>query len=239
MTRGKALSDDLRGAILNMSRFLDIPEICHYTNCKKRTVEHILEDYHKKGTVMREHLRLEMRGAKRSMSAGDLRVCGAWFLVQSAEGFTKFLTGVVRHSPDVYLDELRELLEETRGSDPRRCLAVANRLCFEFGPPVMRYDNSVTPSDTAASGNTYLLGSCRPKVMQANVEDYKQDSSFGICGSRVLLVLPAATELLCLSSVAAGSSCRELGSRQYQGTCLPGYRHYLSSGTQHSQAIVC
>ncbi|KAJ7194797.1 hypothetical protein GGX14DRAFT_377632 [Mycena pura] len=101
MTRGKALSDDLRGAILNMSRFLDIPEICHYTNCKKRTVERILEDYHKKGTVMREHLRLEMRGAKRSMSAGDLR----------------FLTGVVRHSPDVYLDELRELLEETRGSE--------------------------------------------------------------------------------------------------------------------------
>ncbi|KAJ7205501.1 hypothetical protein GGX14DRAFT_397646 [Mycena pura] len=73
--------------------------------------------------------------------------------------------------------------------------------------------------------------------MRANVEDYKQDSSFGICGSRVLLVLPAATELLCLSSVAAGSSCRELGSRQYQGTCLPGYRHYLSSGTRHSQAI--
>ncbi|KAJ7192480.1 hypothetical protein GGX14DRAFT_594508 [Mycena pura] len=36
--------------------------------------------------------------------------------------------------------------------------------------------------------------------MQANVEDYKPDSSFGICGSRVLLVLPAATELLCLSS---------------------------------------
>jgi predicted transcriptional regulator len=75
MTRGKALSDDLRGAILNMARTLDVHSICSYTNCKKRTVERVLEDYRKKGTVMREHLRLEMRGAKRSMSPGDIRVC--------------------------------------------------------------------------------------------------------------------------------------------------------------------
>ncbi|KAJ7193751.1 hypothetical protein GGX14DRAFT_588145 [Mycena pura] len=90
-----------------------------------------------------------------------------------------------------------------------------------------------------AAGSARATGvwrAARCKI-QANVEDYKQDSSFGIYGSRVLLVLPAATELLCLSSVAAGSSCRELGSRQYQGTCLPGYRHYLSSGTRRSQAI--
>jgi predicted transcriptional regulator len=75
MTRGKALSDDLQGAILNMARTLDVHSICSYTNCKKRTVERVLEDYRKKGTVMREHLRLEMRGAKRSMSPGDIRVC--------------------------------------------------------------------------------------------------------------------------------------------------------------------
>lgn len=74
MTRGKAMSDDLRGAILNMARTLDIHQICHYTGCKTRTVQRIFEDYQKKGTVMREHLRLEMRGAKRSMSGGDIRV---------------------------------------------------------------------------------------------------------------------------------------------------------------------
>ncbi|KAJ7301733.1 hypothetical protein DFH08DRAFT_640366, partial [Mycena albidolilacea] len=101
MTRGKSLSDDLRGAILNMARTLDVYAICHYTGCKKRTVEGILEDYRKKGTVMREHLKLEMRGAKRSMSIGDIR----------------FITSLVRHSPDVYLDELREQLEDTRGSE--------------------------------------------------------------------------------------------------------------------------
>ncbi|KAJ7601842.1 Homeodomain-like protein [Mycena rosella] len=101
MVRGKPLSDDLRGAILNMARNFDLHEICHHTGCKKRTVQRVLEDYRKKGTVMREHLRLEMRGAKRIMSPGDIR----------------FLTGLVRHSPDVYLDELREMLEETRGSE--------------------------------------------------------------------------------------------------------------------------
>jgi transposase len=29
----------------------------------------------------------------------------------------QFLTGVIRHSPDVYLDELRELLEDKRGCE--------------------------------------------------------------------------------------------------------------------------
>ncbi|KAJ7163771.1 hypothetical protein C8R46DRAFT_1101532 [Mycena filopes] len=101
MTRGKALSDDLRGVLLNMARSMDIPAICRQTGCKRRTVERVMEDYRKKGTVMREHLRLEMRGAKRSMATADIR----------------FLTGVVRHSPDVYLDELRELLEEKRGCE--------------------------------------------------------------------------------------------------------------------------
>jgi predicted DNA-binding transcriptional regulator len=74
MTRGKAMSDDLRGVLLNMARTMDISEICRHTGCKKRTVERVMEDYCKKGTVMREHLRLEMRGAKRSMTTGDIRV---------------------------------------------------------------------------------------------------------------------------------------------------------------------
>ncbi|KAJ7865294.1 hypothetical protein B0H14DRAFT_3133421 [Mycena olivaceomarginata] len=39
----------------------------------------------------------------------------------------------------------------------------------------------------------------------------------------------AATELPYQISVAAGSSCRELGSPPYQGTRLPGYHGYLSS----------
>jgi hypothetical protein len=56
MTCSKALSGDLQQAILNMACTLDVYSICCYTNCKKRTVEQVLEDYHKKGTVMHEHL---------------------------------------------------------------------------------------------------------------------------------------------------------------------------------------
>ncbi|KAK7054183.1 hypothetical protein R3P38DRAFT_1486142 [Favolaschia claudopus] len=99
MTRGKSLSDDLRGAIFNMALTLDVPQICRYTGCKTRTVQRVLQDYRRKGTVMREHLQQEMRGAKRAMTCGDVQ----------------FLTGIVRHSPDVYLDELREMLENRRG----------------------------------------------------------------------------------------------------------------------------
>lgn len=74
MVRGKPLSDDLRGAILNMALTLDIPTICRYSGCKKRTVERVLEDYRKKGTVMREHLRQETRGRKRKMTHRDIGV---------------------------------------------------------------------------------------------------------------------------------------------------------------------
>ncbi|KAJ7275604.1 hypothetical protein C8J57DRAFT_1714203 [Mycena rebaudengoi] len=91
MARGKALSNDLRGTILNMALNLDIPTICCYTGCKTRTaMERILEDYRKKGTVMREHLWQEMRGRKRKMTNRDMRFPG----------------GLVCHSPDVYLAEL-------------------------------------------------------------------------------------------------------------------------------------
>ncbi|KAJ7246392.1 hypothetical protein C8J57DRAFT_1724803 [Mycena rebaudengoi] len=90
MACGKALSDDLRGTILNMALNLDIPTICRYTGCKTRTVERILEDYRKRGTVMQEHLQQEMRGRKRKMTNRDMR----------------FLSGLGRHSPDVYLAEL-------------------------------------------------------------------------------------------------------------------------------------
>jgi len=101
MTRGHALSDDLRGAILNMAHSLDVDNICKYTGCKKRTVQRILEDYRKKGSVIREHMRQETRGAKRRLTTGDIR----------------FIRGIVRHSPDVYLDEIRELIEERCGTE--------------------------------------------------------------------------------------------------------------------------
>jgi hypothetical protein len=75
MAHGRALSDNLRGAILNMARTLDVHSIVEYTGCKRRTVEWILSDYRKKGTVLRKHLAKELRGVKRSLRPSDVKVC--------------------------------------------------------------------------------------------------------------------------------------------------------------------
>ena len=74
MTRGRALSNDLRGAIVNMARSLDIDSIVRYTGCKRRTVERTLSDYRKKGTAARICLSKELRGAKRALRPADVRV---------------------------------------------------------------------------------------------------------------------------------------------------------------------
>jgi hypothetical protein len=56
MPRGKAVSDDLRGVILNMGMAHDIPKITELTRVKRQTIEQIFQDYRNKGTVMREHI---------------------------------------------------------------------------------------------------------------------------------------------------------------------------------------
>ncbi|KAJ7726446.1 Homeodomain-like protein, partial [Mycena maculata] len=99
MTRGKTLSDDLRIVILNMGMTQDIANITRLTGVKRRTVKRIFKDYRDKGTVMREHMYKELRGRKHSLTVSD----------------TKFLCGLVRHSPDLYLAELQEVLEDRLG----------------------------------------------------------------------------------------------------------------------------
>ncbi|KAH7917786.1 hypothetical protein BV22DRAFT_985652, partial [Leucogyrophana mollusca] len=65
----------------------------------KRTVERVLADYRRRATIARDHLEGDLRGAKRQLTGADVR----------------FLQGTIRHSPDLYLDELREVLEERCG----------------------------------------------------------------------------------------------------------------------------
>ncbi|KAJ7447641.1 Homeodomain-like protein, partial [Mycena latifolia] len=101
MPRGKALSDDLRGVILNIGMTQDILNIVKLTGVKRRTIERIFADYRNKGTVMREHMHQELRGRKHSLTVRG----------------TKFLCGIVRHSPDTYLAELQEILEDRLGVD--------------------------------------------------------------------------------------------------------------------------
>jgi transposase len=116
MTHGQALFNDLRGAIVNMARSLDIDSIVQYTGCKRRTVERTLSDYRKKGTAVRVRLSKELCGAKRALRPADVRVCLLFHSELSAVFIQpQFLQGQVRFSPDIYLTELRELLEERRG----------------------------------------------------------------------------------------------------------------------------
>ena len=75
MARGKALSDDLRDVLLHMAQCLDINTITCYTGCKRRTIERILSDYRKRGSVARQHLRKDtLRGNRRAMKDQDVQV---------------------------------------------------------------------------------------------------------------------------------------------------------------------
>jgi transposase len=74
MPRGKPLSDDLRGVILNMGMNHDIDSIAAMTRVKRRTIERIFQDYRNKGTVMRQNMYKELRGRKHSLTVSDTNV---------------------------------------------------------------------------------------------------------------------------------------------------------------------
>ncbi|KAJ7349891.1 hypothetical protein DFH08DRAFT_807227 [Mycena albidolilacea] len=60
MPRGKPLSEDLRGVILNMGMNHDVDSIAAMTR-----------DYRNKGTVMRQNMYKELRGRKHSLTVSD------------------------------------------------------------------------------------------------------------------------------------------------------------------------
>jgi transposase len=116
MTRGKPLSDDLRKVILNMGMTRDISTIVELTRLKCRTVERIFQDYRNKGMVMWEHLYKELHGQKHSLTVSNTKVKFRCASPKPLSKFLlKFLCGLVRHSPDNYLAELQEILEDRLG----------------------------------------------------------------------------------------------------------------------------
>lgn len=102
-----------------MAQSLDINTITYYTGCKRRTIERILLDFRKTGSVARQHLgKGSLKGRTRAMQRQDVRVrlhSSAFFIFLCCH--VQFLQGLVRHSPDAYLDEMQELLEMHRGVD--------------------------------------------------------------------------------------------------------------------------
>ncbi|KAJ3846227.1 hypothetical protein EV368DRAFT_70091 [Lentinula lateritia] len=88
MTRGKPLSEDLCHTIINLR--------CN--SCKRQTLQHILSQHRKRiqGTLL---LTTDLRGRKQKISIEDM----------------KLIHGLLAHTPDMYLDELKQQLEERRG----------------------------------------------------------------------------------------------------------------------------
>ncbi|GAW01438.1 Homeodomain-like partial [Lentinula edodes] len=100
MTRGKPLSKDLRHTIINLRRnCVSLDEIVTKSACKRRTLQRILSQHRKRiqGTLL---LTTDLRGRKRKISIEDM----------------KLIHGLLANTPDMYLDELKQQLEERRGT---------------------------------------------------------------------------------------------------------------------------
>jgi hypothetical protein len=75
MTRGKALSRDLRWVIVRMHRALTVAEIMRYTGLKRRTIERVLSVHRNTGGVWpQSHGRRSMAGRNRILSDDEIAV---------------------------------------------------------------------------------------------------------------------------------------------------------------------
>lgn len=118
MVRGRPLSDDLRAAIVHMAHSLDIDSIVHFSGCKKRTVQRVLAEFRDTGTSTRSRLRRQLCGPKRVLTRADVGVSRDSLLSRvNSNQNEQFLRGTIQHTPDIYLDELRELLKQRCGVD--------------------------------------------------------------------------------------------------------------------------
>lgn len=115
MTSGVAVSNDLRQAITYMHkhRGLDVKQIVYLTGIPQRTVYRILSTWSATGEI--GPASAGKRGRPRALDFADTQVnilhTGATEVTDSE----KFLTKTLAHRNDMYLDELRDVLEERCG----------------------------------------------------------------------------------------------------------------------------
>jgi len=76
----KTLYNDLRWILLHMVRTLDTSSISQITGVGYRTIQRLLMDYHKKGTVDREW---QLCHGRRSLSGAHVQVCFRCYLAVS------------------------------------------------------------------------------------------------------------------------------------------------------------
>ena len=75
--QGKTLSNDLQWTLLHMVRTLDTSLISRITGVGYRTIQRLLMDYRKKGTVDCER---QLRRGRRSLSGAHVQVCFRCYL---------------------------------------------------------------------------------------------------------------------------------------------------------------
>ena len=85
MPRGRALSDDARWIILQISAQMSIQDVKHHTSVKRRTIERILSDFRKHGTTNRQTIPQEIRGAPRVLTNDNVQVRTFLFTITIAE----------------------------------------------------------------------------------------------------------------------------------------------------------
>ena len=116
MPRGRALSDDSRWIILQMTATMDLDTITFHTGVKKRTIQRILSDFKHHGTANRKQVPSELCGAPRVLSNENVGVSSLLHIYHTFYyRLLQFLQGSIRHTPDAYLDELKEALQEWTG----------------------------------------------------------------------------------------------------------------------------
>jgi len=101
MPQGQKTSTDIQWAIVRLSKFLDHERIGMCLNVSTRTVQRVLSHFHATGTIPNEKAGDEVVKRVRNKHLRDIDV--------------EFLLGTVQKTPDLYLDELREILAQNCG----------------------------------------------------------------------------------------------------------------------------
>lgn len=117
MAGGVALSEGVRGIVVHMKDacFLDAKTISYLTGIPLRTVYNVLAVWRKTGET--KPAPEGERGRPRALDFGDTQVSQCIFRdhVASLAHGTQFLIQTVTRRNDMYLEELREVLEERCG----------------------------------------------------------------------------------------------------------------------------
>ncbi len=117
MPQGVALSEDLRGVLIHIhvSSSLDSKALARLTGIPVRSIQRILSNWKKTGEV--KTAPTGKKGRPRALDFSDTQVRRRFssYVEETHTPFIQFLLATVSRHNDLYLDELRDVLEERCG----------------------------------------------------------------------------------------------------------------------------